>query len=103
LYGGDEKRVVVQDLSLQDFETVCDKMKCLGIKCRLEIFEAEETIESTLDLWVQNLLNMQRIQNSEENKNLTDYHFDIQTQDTLYRVTFDVIHNTNDELARRYW
>ena len=103
LFGGEDKRVAVQDLSFENFESVCDKMKCLGIKCTLQTFETEETIESSLDLWVQNILNIQRIQNSEDNKNLTEYHFDILTTNTLYRVTFDVLHNTNDEIARRYW
>lgn len=103
LFGGDVKRVAVQDLSYENFEVVCDKMKCLGIKCRLETFEAEETLESTLDLWVQNVLNIQRIQNSDENKNLTEYNFDIQTKETLYRITFDILHNVNDEPPRKYW
>lgn len=96
LFGEKERRVAINDISYDDFELVCEKIKCLGIKCKLETFDTEEIAESAMDVWIQNLLNLERIQNSDDNKKLDEYHFDIQTTEKLYRVTFDVIHNTDD-------
>jgi hypothetical protein len=95
LFGKDNK-VVLQDLSYDDFNKVNEKMKCMGIRCHLETFEVETPQETIIDLWTQNVLNIHRIHTSNENLKLEEYHFDIQTKEFIYRIRFELIHNIND-------
>ena len=92
LFGKDQK-VALNDLTLDDFEQVNTKMKCAGIKCYLQTYPVEVQPETLLDLWTQNLLNVQKVRSSDDNMNLKDYHFDIQTNEYIYKISFELIHN----------
>lgn len=95
LFGNDNK-VVLQDLSYDDFCKVNEKMKCIGIKCHLETFQVDDPPENIVDLWTQNILNIHRIHSTDENLKLEEYHFDIQTKEFIYRIRFELIHNIHD-------
>ena len=90
LFGTDNK-IAIDDLSLEDFEIVKTKMKCVGIKCQLETFPVEQQPDTLLDLWTQNLLNVQQVRTSAGDLALSDYHFDIQTMHFIYKIRFELI------------
>jgi hypothetical protein len=94
LFGNDNK-VSLKDLTIENFETVCNRMKCIGIECHLNLTEVETPVEKLIDIWTQNFLNMQAVNDMEENMALEDYKFELQTAVCIYRITFSVIHNAS--------
>lgn len=97
LFGKDNK-VALNDLSLHDFEIVNTKMKCAGIKCLLKVYPIEEQPETLLDLWTQNVLNVQNVRMCDENMKFEDYHFDIQTMESIYKISFQLTHNVPETI-----
>jgi len=97
---GSGDRVCIQDLSFEDFGQVTEKMKCIGIKCKLETFDVETPPDTLIDLWTQNLLNVHRVRTSDDNLQLEDYNFDIQTNTLIYRIRFELVHNVDDASRR---
>jgi hypothetical protein len=85
---GTDNKVCINTLSIEQFEQIKQKMKCVGIEVHLEVHPITEPVENMIDLWTQNFLNVQQVRASEENKRLHEYKFCIQTSEILYRIWF---------------
>jgi hypothetical protein len=89
LYGEDNK-VLVNALTLEQFDVIKRKLRCANIECHLEIIPLETPSEEVLDLWTQNFLNVHKVRNSDECLKLEDYHFDLQLSDCIYKIWFEI-------------
>lgn len=92
---GQDNKVALNELTLEDFQVVQEKLKCIGIKCMLEVYPAEK-IGDAIGLWQQNYLNVQSVRNSKENLRLEDYHYDIQTLENVFKIRFSLISYVDD-------
>jgi hypothetical protein len=92
LFGTDNK-VVINDLTMDQFNTIKQKMRCANIECHLEVIPLEEPNEDVPDLWTQNFLNINKAYNADENMKLTDYHFDLQLSNFIYKIWFELKYN----------
>jgi hypothetical protein len=88
---GKDNRVAIDEVSQEEFKMVQDKMRCVGIQCNLEVIDVELPPENLIDLWTQNFLNVQRVRLERENGNLEDYHFDLQTSDKIFKISFKIL------------
>lgn len=100
LLHGQDNRVAINSLSMEQFAEVQNKMRCLGIDCTLAVFKADTPAETLLDLWTQNFLNVQKVRMSDDNARLEDYRFDLQTSDTIYKITFKLLPTLGGEVSR---
>lgn len=94
LYGGEKETLCLDDISMEDFAVVQEKMKRVGIRCILESYALEECSEDQLDLWTQNFLNMQSLEAMDPSSlSLSDYVFELQTSKFIYKIKFEVFHS----------
>lgn len=87
---GTDNRVSLNQISLEQFEVLRKKMQCVGIDIMLEVFPVDPP-PTHLDFYTQNMLNMHQVMAGPIRERLEEYTFKIQTQDTLYNVTFKVL------------
>lgn len=88
---GKDNRVFVHELSADQFQIMREKLRCVGIDCLLSITPVELPPDQMVDLWAQNYLNMQRIRESVNSDRLEDYHFNLQTLDSIYKIKFQIM------------
>lgn len=93
LYGNDNK-VSLKELSIDNFYTVSKKLKAIGIECHLDLVEVETPTDNLVDLWSQNFLNMQMVNDMPDDLPLDAYTFELQTASHIYKITFSTTHNT---------
>jgi hypothetical protein len=99
--GGDKGVLCLDDITLDDFDVVQQKLKHAGIRCILETYQLEECSEDTLDLWTQNFLNLQAMDAQDPSKlQLSDYIFELQTATHIYKIKFEVFHSVPDAPKR---
>lgn len=94
LYGKEKEVLCLDDITMDDFLVVQQKLKHAGIQCLLETYPLEECSEDTLDLWTQNFLNLQAMDAKDPTKlQLSDYVFELQTSTHIYKIRFEVFHS----------
>ncbi len=86
LYGNEERKVILENLTKDDFLIVKNKMENAGITVNLSIQEEPEERYGT---------NLHDVSASmADNLNLVNYPFIIYQNRMSYRVTFAIFHNT---------
>lgn len=88
MHGNDTQRVVVDDLSMDQFKQVTDRMKLLGIECRLDLEPVPEPMPMA-----ERIQRMMRIHSTPDNLNLEDYAMEIVGYKVIYRISFALFHN----------
>lgn len=102
---GDNNKLVINDISLDQFESIKKKMGNAGIKVDLDIIQTQSTPDGKFDeddlpsdLPLTALypnINIKDIETLPNSLPLSDYKFDINLSPTLtYRITFNLFHKT---------
>ena len=96
MYGNGNNIVHIQDLQLEDFVRIKDKLRLAGIDVQLDIQPPDVDVEP-LELQ----LNLQELRDAPDNLPLKDYVFILKCSEFTYTVQFDVIHNTDRNCNNR--
>lgn len=84
LFSKDGTRVLVEDMTYEQFETVRQKLACAGIKAYLDVSENESDVVFT---------NVTEIDCEEDNMPINQYEFKLQNLTHLYKLKFSFEHN----------
>lgn len=93
---GTENRVVVEDLSKDQFQEVNDRLKLLGIECMLDIIRIEEDVPMP-----ERLKRMVSVYNMPDNLPLEDYKLELVSSKAIFQVSFHLFHNTGSKPCPR--
>lgn len=93
---GENDRVEIQKISLDKFFDLKNKMKCADIECNLQVVPVDTCPADIPCLTTQNYLNLLTIDMGSNNLPLSDYKFELQTPDNIYKISFDIVHYIPD-------
>jgi hypothetical protein len=96
LFGGEQKSVDVDSITLDDFGTVKEKMGCAGININLAYYPNDIELQDgeVVEMSKRALLNLDEINNAPDNKPLEEYVFKLLTIKNQYIISFNLIHRT---------
>lgn len=86
---GNEGKVHVQDLSLEQFQVIKKKMFNASIDVNLAVYEDIEEKENDEKCYI----NIKHIEQMPNNLNIREYKFMLRADPMVFHVTFDIIHN----------
>lgn len=88
MFGNGNNMVQLQDLKMEDFIKIRDKLVLAGIDARLEVHPPDIDIQP-LELQ----LNMKELREAPDDMPLKDYKFIIKCNEFTYIIKFNVVHN----------
>jgi hypothetical protein len=85
---GENNRVNVESLSIEQFSAVNERLKLMGIECMLELIPIDEPLS------IHEILErVQKIYDFPNNLQLAEYVFEIASEKHIYKIKFNVFHN----------
>lgn len=87
LFGTAERKVSIQDISLDQFQVIKKKLGNAGIAVTLEVFE---DIDMGDEAQVPGF-NIQEIESNPPLPHLKDYNFRVRFSNTVYQIVFDLV------------
>ena len=83
---GDENKVELESLTLDDFGKIKDKMRCAGIDVFLDV---QANVFGDMPG-----INTHELENISDNAPLSDYKFKVTSLSHVYQISFNLIHKT---------
>lgn len=84
LFSDDGTRVLIDDMTYEQFELVNKKLACAGIQAHLKVLESDSDIIFT---------NVTEIDSDVDDKPVDEYEFRLQNLTHVYKLTFSFAHN----------
>lgn len=86
---GTENRVVVEELTASQFQHVNDRLKLMGIECKLEVTPLVREVSMH-----ERLSRMAAMYTMPENMLLQDYNLELVGNKSIFKISFHLFHNT---------
>jgi len=89
LLHGDDRRVIIENLTMDDFGLVKKKMYLAGIDVHLDVHPREVDVSQDKPCE----LNLQDLESKDDNLDLKSYVFTVKTMQLVINVKFSIFHN----------
>lgn len=96
MYGNGESRVLIEELTAEQFKSVNDRLGLLGIKCHLDVIPMESDVS-----YNDRLLRVAQIYSAPDNMPLEDYQIELVGNQATYKIKFSLFHNSGDRPCPR--
>lgn len=93
---GEDNKVEIHKVTLDDFLELKKRLKCANIDCDLQVVSVETDPKEIPGISSQNFLNLLYIDNGPDKHSLRDYKFELQTPNSIYTIKFDITYNIPD-------
>ena len=90
MFGNGTKSVNIEDITLDNFTKIKEKMLCAGININLQMFPSD-IIDDT-GVAPQAQLNLDEINMADDNIQLQEYEFKVMNATTTYVISFNLVH-----------
>lgn len=90
MFGADGKSVNIEDITMDNFQMLSEKMICAGIHVNLQMFPADISDENGQPQRA--MLNLDEINTASEHQPLESYEFKVQNASHTYIVSFNLVH-----------
>lgn len=90
MFGNGSNSVSIEDITLDNFQQLKEKMLCAGISTNLQVFPADIPDESEQPQRA--MLNLDEINATTDDKALDQYEFKVTNTQNTYIVSFNLVH-----------
>lgn len=90
MFGNGTKSVNIEDITLDNFTKIKEKMLCAGININLQMFPSD-IIDDT-GVAPQAQLNLDEINMADDNIQIQEYEFKVMNATTTYVISFNLVH-----------
>lgn len=90
MFGNGTKSVNIDDITLDNFTKIKEKMLCAGININLQMFPSDIIDETGVAPRAQ--LNLDEINMAEDNIELQEYEFKVMNATSTYVISFNLVH-----------
>jgi hypothetical protein len=90
LFGKGSNSVNVEDITMENFDTIREKMLCAGIDVRLSVYPADIDDEQPAQ---QPGINLDDINGNDNDLPLNEYEFKLTTPSMIYVISFNIVHS----------
>jgi hypothetical protein len=96
LFGAEDNRVVVENLTRDQFDAVNERLRLMGIECKLDV----QPIEAPLSIQ-ERVRRLGEIYHMANDLPLADYVLELVSNQAIFKISFNVFHNTGDASCPR--
>lgn len=90
MFGNETRSVNIEDITMDNFQLLKQKMLCAGINISLQVFPADLVSEDGQTQRA--MLNLDEINASADNLPLEAYEFKVQNTQSTYVISFNLVH-----------